>query len=851
MKITKKNVFFDEENCFSYQKLKCTPADYAPIYTWCWSIPLDAKTTEKDLEEFVRLGIRTVYILPLAENFRPKSIPSTMDCEYLGKDYMDHYAYAIKKAKEFGIQAWLYDESGWPSGGAGGKIVADKPEYGRHKLDFCEKQYKAGDVYRATDGHTAFCNDEFLIEDGYVFAEDQTVSEYYCVVDITDPAESADIADVTNREAVAYFIKLTHEAYKNYIGDEMGKGIKAVFTDEPTMPKPTPFSKTLEEDFEKEKGYSIRPYLPILARKRTYQTATEREAMIDWYDYISRAFCENFMKPCKSWSNNHGMAFLGHMDLDDMPHGSVLGGNGNIMRALRHFDVPGIDAIWRQIFPMEMYEESAWRKFGENRFFPRYASSAAAQIGGRRAVTETFGVYGMGLTFDQMRYVLTFQAVRGINMFNFMLVPYGDPTGCQMTGELPAFKEKYACYADLGTFNKYVERLSYMTSVGKNVADVALYLPIKDFYGKFWEKSSEVDEFDRIGFGLEDKQIPFDIFDDDVLEAADPEAIAKGCIGMGDASYRTLIITDCQYMSAKAEKAIRNFIFNGGRVICTKEYIAKKLEGSILSRDVWDVLNAPIQFAGDTKGIRLMHRVSDNSDMYYISNEAFEEKDVTVFVKEDALLVDLTNDRILKPDTEENTWKITLLSGEMVIILYTDAQVELAQKWSSQQKITLNADYSIRKTKQFIIGDNTSFSADIIDEERCVTLGDWCNVVGKSFSGSCVYKTSFTVHDISAPLVLDLGEVCYSCEVFINGKSLGVRVMKPYTFVIPAEMLMEENTLEVRVSNTAANEFYFTDKFDKYEPWKLTSYHKITQSFHKESLKGGLFGPVRLWSSAD
>ena len=84
----------------------------------------------------------------------------------------------------------------------------------------------------------------------------------------------------------------------------------------------------------------------------------------------------------------------------------------------------------------------------------------------------------------------------------------------------------------------------------------------------------------------------------------------------------------------------------------------------------------------------------------------------------------------------------------------------------------------------------------------------------------------------------------------MNGKSLGVRVMKPYTFEIPAEMLMEENTLEVRVSNTAANEFYFTDQFDKYEPWKLTPYHKIAQDFHKESLKSGLFGPVRLWTSA-
>ena len=98
MKITERNVFFEEESNFSYEKFKNTPSDYAPVYTWCWSIPLDDKTTEKDLEEFVRLGIRTVYILPLAANFRPKSIPTTLDCEYLSKEYKNHYVYAIKKA---------------------------------------------------------------------------------------------------------------------------------------------------------------------------------------------------------------------------------------------------------------------------------------------------------------------------------------------------------------------------------------------------------------------------------------------------------------------------------------------------------------------------------------------------------------------------------------------------------------------------------------------------------------------------------------------------------------------------------------------------------------------------------
>ena len=55
-----------------------------------------------------------------------------------------------------------------------------------------------------------------------------------------------------------------------------------------------------------------------------------------------------------------------------------------------------------------------------------------------------------------------------------------------------------------------------------------------------------------------------------------------------------------------------------------------------------------------------------------------------------------------------------------------------------------------------------------------------------------------------------------------------------------------KNTIEIRVSNTAANEFYYTKEFEKFESWQLTPYHEVAQSFHIESLESGLYGPVKL-----
>ena len=841
------NVFLNCENKFSEKLFRNAPADCTPVYTWCWCIPVDFSETDKDIEEFVRLGIRSVYILPEPRNFRPKQIPTTLNVEYMSEEYMKHYLYAVRKAIENGITLWIYDEAGWPSGGAGGIVIKDHPEYARHKLSQREKEYKKGDVYASSDDCTAFDENENIISDGFVFPCDTKITEYYCEAEIYDVAERSDFADIGNRNAVEYFIKVTHEKYKEILSDEFGKNIRAVFTDEPTLPNPAPFSKEFEKNFEKEYGFSIRPYLPIISRKRYARTHEEKKSVIAWYDYCSKIFCKNFIEPCKKWCNENSLAFTGHMDMDHVPQGAVGGGNYNLMRALRCFDIPGIDVIWRHIFPMEKRELSWWQIIGENKFFPRYASSAASQIGSDRAMTETFGVYGMGLTFNQMRYVLTFQAVRGVNLFNFMLIPYGDPKGFQMTGELPAFKEKYACYADLRVFNRYVERLSYMTSVGKSKNDVALYLPAKDFSVlPFFGECAETEEVDRVGFAMEDSQIPFDIFDDDVLEEADKSMLKKGIIRMGDASYTTLVITDCEYMSQKARDVLVEFISCGGRVIVTRNSLDGKIPGAVYSEDVSTLVKSPLKFAGDTKGIRLMHRVSENSDMYYINNETFGIKTVSVCVRDGVYVVNLTTGDITRPKIAEDFLTLTLQSGEMVVLMYADAAIETVEYNIVNEEITLDGNYTFKKTKQFVIGEEKSFSQDIKDTERDVSLGDWRQYVGDGFSGSAVYKTEFSLCSKAQEYTLDLGDVRYTCEAFVNGNSLGVKVMSPYTYTFSGDLLKSVNTLEIRVSNTAANEFYHTKSFDKYEEWQLTSYHKTAQDFHRESLESGLFGPVKL-----
>jgi hypothetical protein len=60
-------------------------------------------------------------------------------------------------------------------------------------------------------------------------------------------------------------------------------------------------------------------------------------------------------------------------------------------------------------------------------------------------------------------------------------------------------------------------------------------------------------------------------------------------------------------------------------------------------------------------------------------------------------------------------------------------------------------------------------------------------------------------------------------------------------------MLEDKNTLEIRVTNTASNEYKYTKTFEKFAKWQLSPYHDKQMAFCESNLEGGLFGPVKIY----
>ena len=140
-----------------------------------------------------------------------------------------------------------------------------------------------------------------------------------------------------------------------------------------------------------------------------------------------------------------------------------------------------IPLIWEQIrWPYGGRQPVDEEETERMPFFTRIATSAARQMKRNLALTETYSIYGDGISPDEMRYASNYQAVRGINVFNFLTLPYGK-TRCSALMMRPAFCPEKPGFGSLAHINKYYARLAYLLRLGYAEGDTALYHPCTDY----------------------------------------------------------------------------------------------------------------------------------------------------------------------------------------------------------------------------------------------------------------------------------------------------------------------------------------------------------------------------------
>lgn len=788
------------------------PREYAVAYAWCWNTPITKELIKKTLSDMKRGGIGATYVIPEPKEFRPNTMNNNMTPAYLSEEYFELFKYFTDTAKELGMTVWLYDEAGWPSGGAGSQISKMRPDLARHNIQCIEIPLSKGMIYTPPTHQSSFLaaykkdrNNNFTrIRDTLIHDGQSTIIEYRCLrVNFRVDCDVENDTDLLNPETTKLFLQMTHERYKKALGDDWGTYIKYIFDDEAAT-EPYVWTNGLEKQFYEEYGYDILDYLPVIREQIPAETEQQRKARSDWRRLVSKLLNQNFFKPIQHWCHENGIRSIGHVDNDHSADSFItwLPCNAMPLETLRCFDVPGVDVIYRHIYPEGLSQYVPQQTVP---FFPRFAASAAAQTGTGLALTESMACYGAGATQSIMRYVFGAQAVRGINVFNCNSLHSGvEPIRPLYTPGMPG-------YEHLTAINKYLSRLSYLNQLGQVECRNALYWPCEDM-----SRGGSADEFHQLGISLEKQGVYFDLIDDAFVRQAQ---IKDGCLCMGIASYQNVLVPKGATMP---------------------EDVQAKLSGFITEQAVSTV-------RCDNENFRFIKRnLPDGSVLYLIFNEHKDTQTGTVVFSETVPCYRLwIEDGSVESFTGHT---FTLAMGETAAILFTQTPPDSVRKTcATQEEITLNGKFSLKKTAEFFSDEKGARMEPACSPTIETHLGEWKAHFGVEFSGEATYTARFQVSDdFLAGYVyeIDLGEVEYTASVKINGIDIGVAAMIPYKLRFDAGILKRDNTLELTVANTAGNRIVTADVYSYLNHKQIGSLHETMAAFEKETLGGGLLGPV-------
>jgi hypothetical protein len=216
---------------------------------------------------------------------------------------------------------------------------------------------------------------------------------------------------------------------------------------------------------------------------------------------------------------------------------------GSFFRDMRHVQVPGIDTIWHQI----------WTDTTSD--FPRLASSVSHVYGKPRAFTESFAAYRPVPDVTMARYILNEQFVRGVNLVEMMYFP--------ATSSGPKPPPSYMGEPGFSDLTAYVRRMSYLMSMGRPDAQVALYLPSSSMWLGDDTADTQFVSTERL---LSEHQIDFDIVDEDAL-AHNLIASHGSFQALSGNRYHTVILPAPQLLSEAALDRLRTFAQGGGHVV--------------------------------------------------------------------------------------------------------------------------------------------------------------------------------------------------------------------------------------------------------------------------------------------
>ncbi len=487
---------------------------------WSWNGDMNEQEVRRQAEDFADKGYGGFFL----------HARGGLAIPYLREEGFRAAEVCLEVAARRGLEVWLYDEDGWPSGFGGGAVNGLGEEYCIKRLVRCSSleetegkhilaAYRAqGDGYVRTDGQEAdlwIC----YVYDGYY-------------VDLLDP------------RTVAKFIESTHEVYYRRFSAHFGSVIKGIFTDEPQVYAAYPWSQALPEAFRKLCGYDLIDNL--------WRFFEEKESAFrnDFYRTLAAQFTESFTVQLADWCRAHSIALTGHLAGEDGFTVSYRM-SGGVMRNYEYMQIPGIDFLGRRL---------------TSPVLPKQLGSVKNQLGKELAISETFGCAGWNTSFAQLLWIWGYQASFGLNKACLHLSAY--TILGRRKRDYPMFYSYQEPWWEIfGAVNARMEEYSRFVSIGTPFVRVLVLSPLTSCYGLDYESPALKQISGSVRILLENLmalQIDCDLGDESLL--SEYGSVEGASLRVGRMKYDCVLLPDLINLGADTLALLREFRRAGGKL---------------------------------------------------------------------------------------------------------------------------------------------------------------------------------------------------------------------------------------------------------------------------------------------